>query len=324
MHFAKDIFFEATRKVVFRLQKNKQNRWYSHTDRYVTNNINPNLFLYEAIQDTKPFMLSRLGTSELHVILNKLSREQPNYTKYINYLNGIYPDFWWGKSVKNDIAQNSGLFPVDETSLEEFVSIYKSLMPEIDILLSWLKGEAHLASRDYLNPSRTNLYIFDCEPYFYTEPWTLSLRDKKVLVVHPFEDSIKDQYLKRNSLFKHEVLPAFDLITVKAVQSIKGHSTDFISWFEALAYMKAQVASCDFDVALIAAGSYGLPLAAYIKSLGKKALHLGGFLQLFFGIRGRRWELSSNHSNLINEHWKFPYEHEYPKNYNKLDHGSYW
>jgi hypothetical protein len=34
----------------------------------------------------------------------------------------------------------------------------------------------------------------------------------------------------------------------------------------------------------------GLPLAAAIKAMGRPALHLGGALQLLFGIRGRRWE----------------------------------
>jgi hypothetical protein len=32
----------------------------------------------------------------------------------------------------------------------------------------------------------------------------------------------------------------------------------------------------EFDVALIGAGAYGLPLAACVKRLGKKAIHMGG------------------------------------------------
>ena len=54
--------------------------------------------------------------------------------------------------------------------------------------------------------------------------------------------------------------------------------------------MKAQIDKEDFDICLIGAGAYGFPLAAYVKRKGKKAVHLGGALQLLFGIKGSRWE----------------------------------
>ena len=41
----------------------------------------------------------------------------------------------------------------------------------------------------------------------------------------------------------------------------------------------------NFDIALIGCGAYGFPLAAFVKGIGKKAVHIGGPLQLFFGIK---------------------------------------
>ena len=46
----------------------------------------------------------------------------------------------------------------------------------------------------------------------------------------------------------------------------------------------------DYDICLIGAGAYGFPLAAHVKRKGKKAIHLGGALQLLFGVKGKRWE----------------------------------
>ena len=43
----------------------------------------------------------------------------------------------------------------------------------------------------------------------------------------------------------------------------------------------------DFDVALIAAGSYGMPLAAAIKRMGKGAIYVGGGLQVAHGACAR-------------------------------------
>jgi hypothetical protein len=45
----------------------------------------------------------------------------------------------------------------------------------------------------------------------------------------------------------------------------------------------------EFDVALIAAGGLGIPLASEAKRLGKIGLSLGGHLQALFGVIGRRW-----------------------------------
>lgn len=84
-------------------------------------------------------------------------------------------------------------------------------------------------------------------------------------------------------------MPDFDLITIKAVQSLGG-GEQFQSWFDALDWMKAEIDKHDYDICLIGCGAYGFPLAAHVKRLGKKAFHLGGALQLVFGIRGRRWE----------------------------------
>lgn len=43
----------------------------------------------------------------------------------------------------------------------------------------------------------------------------------KVLVIHPFEDTIKSQYQKREKLFPGtDILPEFELKTLKAVREI--------------------------------------------------------------------------------------------------------
>ena len=88
-----------------------------------------------------------------------------------------------------------------------------------------------------------------------------------------------------------ETLPDFELITLKAVQSIGGiNEQGFGNWFEGLEWMKSEIDKIDYDVALIGCGAYGFPLAAHVKRKGKMAVHIGGKLQLFFGIRGKRWE----------------------------------
>ena len=155
-----------------------------------------------------------------------------------------------------------------------------------------------------------------------------SLKNKKVLVIHPFTDTIKKQYIKRDKIFKRGYLPKFKLKTLKAVQSIGGETDNFKDWFKALKYMKDEMEKIDFDIALIGCGAYGFPLAAHAKKLGKIGFHLGGELQTIFGIIGKRYENPSHADGIylkyINKHWIRPNKNERPKNYKNVENGCYW
>ena len=112
--------------------------------------------------------------------------------------------------------------------------------------------------------------------------------------------------------------------TLKAVQSIGNTDGQFSTWFEALDYMCEQITNIEFDVAIIGAGAYGLPLASFVKKLGKKSIHLGGATQILFGIKGHRWEQRLFFQKLFNEHWVYPLAVERPKAFQKADSGAYW
>ena len=80
----------------------------------------------------------------------------------------------------------------------------------------------------------------------------------------------------------------------------------------------------ELNIALIGCGAYGFPLAARIKKMGKKSIHLGGATHLMFGIKGKRWDQRSRFMNLYNEFWKYPSINEKPKGYFGIDRGCYW
>ena len=80
----------------------------------------------------------------------------------------------------------------------------------------------------------------------------------------------------------------------------------------------------DFDIAIIGAGAYGLPLCSYVKLKGKKAIHMGGATQILFGIKGMRWDSHEYISKLYNENWIRANSEETPINSNKVEGGSYW
>lgn len=122
------------------------------------------------------------------------------------------------------------------------------------------------------------------------------------------------------------VLPEFELFTLKAVQSIAHNHENlpFSNWFEARDSMCAEIDKLDFDIALIGAGAYGIPLGVHCKNKGKQAVLMGGMLQVLFGIYGQRWEERLANEGILNEHWVRPRPQDRPKGYEAVEHGCYW
>lgn len=258
------------------------------------------------IESKQPFMAARLGAVEIKAIL---------YMKY------PLLRFILRKYVHKNMERNAGFFPVTKQSLLKFGEISITEMQCIDILFSW-RPEEILLKKELQNSYKASFDDTNIHPEYDTF-WTKYLAGKKVLVIHPFALTIEQQYKNnRTKLFSRtDFLPEFkSLTTIKAVQSIAGNHAGFESWFDALDYMKKEIDNKDFDIALIGCGAYGLPLAAFIKQKGKQAIHLGGVLQLYFGIKGKRW----NDWGIYNKYWVSPNETEIPQGAEKVEDGCYW
>ena len=119
--------------------------------------------------------------------------------------------------------------------------------------------------------------------------------------------------------------PNYELQTLKAVQSIAGNKpAEFVDWFQALNWMKSEIDKRNFDIAIIGCGAYGFPLAAYVKQIGKKAVHLGGAVAGLFGVLSHSVKINDKLSKMVNDLWIKPLESETPKNIHLVENGRYW
>lgn len=196
-------------------------------------------------------------------------------------------------------------------------------MSNIDVLGSYLYGE-YFFRKELEHAKKVNLNGFYA-PFFYKNPWTKALKGKKVLVIHPFDSEIQYQYKKREHIWNDpEILPEFTLITYKSIVSILGIQTPYNTWFDALKKMQNDICQIDFDIAIIGCGAYGMPLAAFVKNIGKQAIHLAGWTQILFGIMGKRWEENSEILKYTNKYWIRPFPQNVPQNSNEIENGCYW
>lgn len=245
----------------------------------------------------EPFMVGRLGQTEMSSVIARETggssmEERLNADKYLSI--------------------NAGFFPCDSKAIDHYTEIFLEAISSMDLMgiYFFINNEEYMIQK-YMDAPYCALPRC-LEPFYYADPWSGALVGKRVLVIHPFAETIRRQYEKRAKLFHNpNILPEFDLQTIRAVQTSGGHRDDrFTNWFEALEWMKGQIDQVNFDIALLGCGAYGIPLQAYIKRKGKQSVYVGGGLQILFGIKGQRWDEHPFISKLYNEYWVRPSEIE--------------
>lgn len=280
--------------------------------------------IFDLLSKDKPCLISRFGNTEFNCVYQYKINNRNTLKKYLEFIKGNIADLGYSEKMKKEIQNNAGFFPAFSPNLDRFSKLMLSNVKNIDILGSWLAIENNF--KEELCNAKT-VHLEDLNAYNHKIPWSRILKGKKVLVVHPFQKSIESQYKKKDLLFKNkEILPDFNLITYKSIVSIADNHQEllFKDWFEALESMQRDIKKIDFDIAILGCGAYGLPLASYIKDLGKKAIHIGGATQILFGIKGKRWETEYDLDHLFNEFWIRPSLEEIPNNANRVEKGCYW
>lgn len=309
--FAYYYFIKGLSRAIYLKLLGKKLRRVNYAGRKVNNIYLSNKVLKLNIRKGLPFMAGRFGNNELS-LMTEVFLFKMGHTQQINMHNLI------------PACEHSGIFPSNQLTIESFTDVMIKTMQECDLLGVWYNlMEDYFAKFFVKNAVLTHRKIFDF--WLHDSPFTEALKGKKVLVINPFSKTIQNQYAKREKLFKNkDVLPEFELKTLKSVQSIAGETCDFKDWLEALNYMYNEAVKIDFDVVILGCGAYGFPLGAMLKRYGKTVLHMGGVTQILFGIKGKRWDDDPVASQLYNEHWVRPDEDETPGNNKDVEEGCYW
>ncbi|MDR3686665.1 MAG: hypothetical protein P4L93_06905 [Coriobacteriia bacterium] len=264
----------------------------------------------------KPCLVARFGSSELGCV-----------SFYTRWRRGRVLPVPYPASLRHVMRDNAGVFPVTDIVLDRFAEVFLAAVRATDVMGVWFNRNEQRVVSEFC-PTARLVHLEALNVVSCAHPWSAELAGKTVLVVHPFAKTIESQYrANRTRLFANpETLPLFQLKTLPAVQSAAGNPSGYADWFAALDDMVGRIAACDFDVAVIGAGAYGLPLGAAVKAMGRQAIHLGGQTQLLFGIKGRRWEVESAEDVAchFNEYWVRPSAEETPVGAGLVEGGCYW
>ncbi len=278
-------------------------------DENMPSNDEANRMIEDALMSNKPFCLLRPGNVEYSFAAM--------WDEHILFRSNKY--------------RESGMFRIldrDYQKAQKWVDIFESDLKEADIfsLFAHKQYMEHYLLEAYADTEKL-IWLWQLETHLNAEkPWTQRLRGKKVLVISPFVETMREQYRRRQLVWAgKEVLPDMDIKFLQSVWYLSNTENDgFEDWFAALYYLQEKARKIDFDVALIGCGPFSTFLAAQFKREGKQAIQYGGALQLLFGIRGKRWDNNSFYEEFYNEYWVRLEQKQAPKGKEWLDSGCYW
>lgn len=158
-------------------------------------------------------------------------------------------------------------------------------------------------------------------------------REKNILLICPFAELLKERATKEifEGVWSKTGKKWFYPKKVEALEFPYGFSVEthekYNSAIDLFHFITRKMKKIEFDIALIAAAGLAIPLASYVKNLGKVGIDLGGHLQILFGVLGKRWrsEAFRDWRRLyFNEYWiDMPSKYK-PKEEDVCDGGAYW
>src|SRR5690606_24197169 len=156
-----------------------------------------------------------------------------------------------------------------------------------------------------LAPESTLVRLNTIEPHLWENPWFSLAEGKRVLAISPFAATIRHQHQKLQEVWskKPEMGVNYTLATIETPLCAALVESPYPTWGAGLDILRGHMEAIDFDIAIIGAGAWSLPLAVHAKRLGKIGVHLGGPAQLVFGVLGQRWLDHPRHNIYFNEHW---------------------
>ena len=287
-------------------------------------------YISSRIECKKKFIIPRIsGIENNFAVFCKL---YPNCNQQQRQYIGSYL-----KNVNTAMKVNAGIKLSNIASKIKYSKLYLEAFENCDIFCGWdAQGnylehvkDSHIhIQREHSSKKMVWAYALDIFHYIHSKPWTLALRGQRVLIISPFEDSIRQQIPIRKTLYDGiDLFPECEFLTIKPPMTQGTENSLEFDEELRMFYIKLDKLKGSYDVALLSCGGYCNIISNYIfTEHNKSAIYVGGVLQMYFGILGKRWLLERPDvlRLYMNKSWTTANNNERPKGFEQIEGGCYW
>jgi hypothetical protein len=302
---------------------------YSENYNHKIGNIRLYKYISKKINKNQNFIIPRGSTVETTYAIYGLLLSLKEYNKHNEQIIGFL------ENNKHIMKNNAGIKVSTIESIKKYSSMYLKAFEQCEIYGTWAPFDAVYRSSsttyEVLNKLFKNKETFYSEAldifhYIYSTPWTFALKDKRILIISAFKESIDKKIENRKDIYGIDLFPNCEIITIKPPQT-QGNEESEEFYIELTKFTNELDKIVDkYDIALVSCGGYGSLVCSHIYNSGKSAIYIGGVLQMYWGILGTRW--FNDRPDIIrlflNKNWSRPMESEKPKNYENIEGSCYW
>jgi hypothetical protein len=281
-------------------------------DKNLTSFEETHALISKFIRSGSPRAVGRLGGVEASVAI--WAKKMPLFP-----FHRPIPHIFADTSNGADIA---GIRPRNKDSYRAFAELIWNALQNTDFQGVWSAGYEALCL-----PQLKQRPLYDVEiiapSASHSAHWMHALRGRRILIVSPFKKTIESQIPKLGGVWPQ--MPWFSDTHFEIIQFpylIQPGCPE--AWWEVYERIGKILSEANYDIALLGCGGLGLPFASLAKNAGRVAIHLGGHLQLLFGIYGQRHLDQPWHRQNINENWVRPETIEVPECAPRVEGGGYW
>ena len=285
--------------------------------------------LKTAINNNTGYAVGKIGYSEQHwmyyeIYLNKERDEKKikEFQKTLNF-HGL---------------KQEGVFPANPDFYIEFTKFYIPHVQNIDCLgICYRPWELEIMRYFDLNNKLIfyqNQQAVGMNHKKKEKSYLPFFENKKILIICPFAEALKERATKeifeglwsktpkkKLNWFNPKKIDAFEIPYGFDEETQKEYTTA-INLFR---FITSEIETRDFDIAMIGAGGLAIPIASFIKSIGKIGIDLGGHLQIIFGVLGERYRIRETWQKYyFNDCWVDMPKKYLPKQLDVCDRGAYW
>ena len=228
----------------------------------------------------------------------------------------------------SQMKTNAGFFG-DDNDLKKWKSMFMKALVNANLNLRVYTCHSFLVCDKVTQ--KLNLWI-PTLPYIEKVEFWFSLlnaiKTEKIGFVSYFKKDIERQISKMKWIYPPRKDKAHLRVSTRSWKiiysenTIEGNQPKDKSWFDVLDDLVERCLAQDCDVYFISCGCYGLILCDRLKEAGKKAIYIGGLLQLLFGLKGKRWDEREEINEYYNKYWVYP--NTKPQGWDKIEGGCYW